>query len=83
MSTKCEAPHYEMLSILLLLSPPLEKGVLSILFSNTLNVHSSLIVRDQLSCPSKTSGTTGICIFNPYIFLQQMGRKNSEMNATF
>jgi hypothetical protein len=64
--TSYEAPHYAVLSRLLLLPPLL---VLIILlgtpFSNTLNLCSSLSVRDQVSCAFKTS----VKNYDLYIFL--------------
>jgi hypothetical protein len=52
------------------------------LFSNNINLQCSLIERDELSSASKISCSPSLCAFNPYIFLREMGRKNSEMNAT-
>jgi hypothetical protein len=63
------------------ISPFGQNVFLSTLFSDNLKVHSSLVVRDQLSSPSKISHTVDLCAFNPYI-LTGDGKKNSVMNVT-
>jgi len=51
-----EAPHYVVFSMPLLPSPFLGPDVfLNTQFSNSVGLRSSLIVRDQLSCPYKTT----------------------------
>jgi hypothetical protein len=49
--------------------------LLSTLFSNTLNLWSSLNVRDQVSHPYKTTSKIAVlCIFNLYIFRYELGK---------
>jgi hypothetical protein len=53
-----EDPHLAIFSILLLLPPSQVQIFSSAPFSNTLNRHSSLQVRDQISHPYKTGTIT-------------------------
>jgi hypothetical protein len=58
-----QAPNYSVLSSLQQLPPNI---LLSTLFSNTLNLHSSLSVKDQVPNPYKTAGE--IIVFYILIF---------------
>jgi hypothetical protein len=57
--------------------------LLSTLFSNTLSLCSSFIVRDQVPCPYKTTGKVivlYILIFK--CFRQERGRQKTEQNSS-
>jgi hypothetical protein len=58
--------------------------LLSTLFSNTLNLWSSLSVRDQISHSYKTTGTIMFFFiyFNFYVFREETGRQDSEKNGS-
>jgi hypothetical protein len=68
-------------SLCSLLQPPVTSSLfgpnilLSTLFSNTLNLCSSLNVRDQASHPYKTTGKISFIYFNLHISRQQTGRQ--------
>jgi hypothetical protein len=68
-ATDHEAPHYVVFSTPLLPRPSQAQYFLSTLFSNTLNLRSSLRVRDQVSRPYKTVDKAEVLYAFIFMFL--------------
>jgi hypothetical protein len=81
MSTDHKAPRYVVFPNPLLPSPSQAQIFFSTLFLNTVSLHSSLNVRDEISRPYNTTGKITVLCSLIFIFLNnELKKKGSVLN---